>query len=391
MNIKKTHIILFLLLSVIGFSQANISEGMFVDTDGIIQMHEDAQLGIHTHLENNGTFNENLGFTGFYHDTDILTVFGTQRPIFNNVDVAVVNNLELYNSVGVTGDFRFLEGKVITPRDQIDISLDYINYGGHLGEDNPTHVDGYTSVIWQNEFIFPIGDEDKFRPMILPNQSSTAFFEGAYFRDDPEAIITENSLIGNSFERTEKIYFVENISEWEFWDLNGSLSTQVTLTWDNDSNINQITQDLDRLIVVGWSFENERWESLGNAYYEGNFNSGKITSVNFTPNNYEIITFGAVRNQSNNFYISPNNDEYNQTVVFDELEEYEQGSLKVFNRWGNIVFESADYQNDFDGTSNGRATILKDRKLPDGTYFYEFEFGNETFENLMQGWIYISR
>ena len=263
------------------------------------------------------------------------------------------------------------------------------------------HVDGYVSIDQYNEeFIFPIGDQDKFRPMII-SSADGGEFSGAYYYQNPDGLVETDDfesafsssefLLDEGFDVGEKIYFLSDISEWEFWDLNGVQNTQVTLTWDEDSNINIITDELNELVIVGWSIENERWESLGNVSYEGNFNSGKITSVGFTPNNYEIITFGSVRKRSNNFYISPNNDEYNQTVVFDELEEYEQGSLKIFNRWGNIVFESADYQNDFDGTSNGRATILKDRKLPDGTYFYEFEFGNETFENLMQGWIYISR
>ena len=38
---------------------------------------------------------------------------------------------------------------------------------------------------------------------------------------------------------------------------------------------------------------------------------------------------------------------------------YEKTDLTIFNRWGRIVYQSSDYQNDWDGGG-----------LSDGTYFY---------------------
>ena len=37
--------------------------------------------------------------------------------------------------------------------------------------------------------------------------------------------------------------------------------------------------------------------------------------------------------------------------------------MKIFNRWGEVVFETSDYNNDWGGTKNGEV-------LPDGVYFY---------------------
>jgi gliding motility-associated-like protein len=42
-------------------------------------------------------------------------------------------------------------------------------------------------------------------------------------------------------------------------------------------------------------------------------------------------------------------------------------SLEVFNRWGNKVYESTDYQNDWDGKGSGH---LLGQNLPSGTYYY---------------------
>jgi gliding motility-associated-like protein len=71
---------------------------------------------------------------------------------------------------------------------------------------------------------------------------------------------------------------------------------------------------------------------------------------------------------------SPNNDGIND---FFEIEN-PRGKilrLKVYNRWGNIVFESDDYQNEWRGQAN-RGIIIGDQ-LPDGTYFYLLEIAGE--------------
>ncbi|MCB0757951.1 MAG: choice-of-anchor L domain-containing protein [Flavobacteriales bacterium] len=57
--------------------------------------------------------------------------------------------------------------------------------------------------------------------------------------------------------------------------------------------------------------------------------------------------------------ISPNGDGHNDTWVINGLAK-SGSSVKVFNRWGNMVYETANYGNNWKGIG-----------LPDGTYFYE--------------------
>jgi gliding motility-associated-like protein len=60
-----------------------------------------------------------------------------------------------------------------------------------------------------------------------------------------------------------------------------------------------------------------------------------------------------------NFYLeapeafSPNNDGHNDVFYF-ENENIKTFNLKVFNRWGNIVFETDNINSGWDGTSNGK-------------------------------------
>jgi len=60
---------------------------------------------------------------------------------------------------------------------------------------------------------------------------------------------------------------------------------------------------------------------------------------------------------------SPNGDGFNDKFIVRGIEDFPQNSFVVFNRWGQTVFESNGYNNDWDGrSSNGE-------QLSDGTYF----------------------
>ncbi len=73
---------------------------------------------------------------------------------------------------------------------------------------------------------------------------------------------------------------------------------------------------------------------------------------------------------------SPGSDGKNDELVFTGLEYFAPAKLKVFNRYGTLVYTSEDYQNDWRGTS-----LDGDKPLPDGTYFYVLELSDKTRYN----------
>lgn len=79
---------------------------------------------------------------------------------------------------------------------------------------------------------------------------------------------------------------------------------------------------------------------------------------------------------------SPNGDGINDFFKINGLQKYPDHKLLVFNRWGNKVFEATDYQNNWEGTWNGK-------DLPDGTYFYYLELGDG--EESRSGFVQINR
>jgi gliding motility-associated-like protein len=67
--------------------------------------------------------------------------------------------------------------------------------------------------------------------------------------------------------------------------------------------------------------------------------------------------------------LSPNGDGLNDRFIINSLTDYPDHEIFIFNRWGNIVFRTKNYGNDWEGTFNGNP-------LPDGTYFYLIELNN---------------
>lgn len=70
---------------------------------------------------------------------------------------------------------------------------------------------------------------------------------------------------------------------------------------------------------------------------------------------------------------SPNDDHINDAFIIPEIEtENYTAKLMIWNRWGEIVLEEEDYQNDWTGDCRGKM-CMGDGPLPEGTYFYHVD------------------
>lgn len=369
-----------LLLFQIGFAQQAFHNF------GNVQIHDQGQIGFHIDLENDGTFNENLGLAGFYNEDNPLTISGTEIPRFYDMDVAVDNNLFLEISTEVSNGLNYIIGDVITPRNNPNISLDYLSNAFFVSEDDLRLTDGYASFTGNDAFSFPIGDDNKLRPLQTPFQSGNPKFSAAYFNEDPNF----PSTFTTSFDTNNSEGIINTINLEEFWDFNGTEETQVTLTWNSDSDINVLVDDLLNLRVVGWSIAENQWKDLGNVDFTGNVNTGNVTSTSFVPNDYEIITFGSLIGSDGIIVyngISPNGDGKNDVFVIEGVELF-KNTLKIYNRWGRTVYDVENYKNDWNGITNKKVLVGNSKKLPVGTYFYVLNLPEENKE--YAGWLYIN-
>jgi len=68
--------------------------------------------------------------------------------------------------------------------------------------------------------------------------------------------------------------------------------------------------------------------------------------------------------------VTPNQDPWNEYFVIKEIEGCGFViDLKIFNRWGALIYQSDNYQNNWNGMANSNS-VGASNKVPAGTYFY---------------------
>lgn len=84
---------------------------------------------------------------------------------------------------------------------------------------------------------------------------------------------------------------------------------------------------------------------------------------------------------------SPNGDGKNEHLVFVGLDNYLKSQLYVFTRSGQLVYQSEDYLNNWDGT-NVKSSVTNKELLPTGTYYYILKLGGTN--RSLKGFVYLS-
>jgi gliding motility-associated-like protein len=86
--------------------------------------------------------------------------------------------------------------------------------------------------------------------------------------------------------------------------------------------------------------------------------------------------------------ITPNADGVNDVWVIEGLNRYPQNTVQIFDKWGDLVYERSNYNNEWYGQGRGSAL------LPDGTYFYLVKLNARNRmggENVFKGTVLIKR
>ncbi|RKM85738.1 hypothetical protein D7030_03470 [Flavobacteriaceae bacterium AU392] len=74
--------------------------------------------------------------------------------------------------------------------------------------------------------------------------------------------------------------------------------------------------------------------------------------------------------------VTPNGDQYNQFFTITGLETCGfTMQVQIFNRWGSLIFQSNDYQNDWSGESSDNS-VGSSNRVPSGTYYYIINLQN---------------
>ena len=88
---------------------------------------------------------------------------------------------------------------------------------------------------------------------------------------------------------------------------------------------------------------------------------------------------------------SPNGDYDNDLWIIEGINQYAGNKVKVYNRWGNLVYEKDGYDNEmvvWTGQSEGKLTI-GGQEVTDGSYFYVIELGDSS--KPIRGYVVVKR
>ena len=146
----------------------------------------------------------------------------------------------------------------------------------------------------------------------------------------------------------------------------------ISVVMNNDSLYNEGVKDV--VVVVQGNHGQAEVDSSNNIIYTPEADFCGTDSITYQICSAAGCDMAVVRikvicngfNVYNGF--SPNNDGSNETLVIEGLENFPNNKIEIYNRWGNKVYFSKNYQNDWAGTWGNK-------KLPDGTYYYLIDDG----------------
>ncbi|MCB0495573.1 MAG: HYR domain-containing protein [Cyclobacteriaceae bacterium] len=81
---------------------------------------------------------------------------------------------------------------------------------------------------------------------------------------------------------------------------------------------------------------------------------------------------------------TPNNDNINDVWFIENIDNYPNNHVTIFDRWGGIVFNVSGYNNE-DIVWDGRSLNSGQNLAPAGTYFYKIDLGNG--QSIKQGFV----
>ena len=228
----------------------------------------------------------------------------------------------------------------------------------------------------------PIG-EHTLKYKVCPKGSTTGCQEGeAKVTVQPNLTLKELTLdkpINSALSETH----TDSVLNGSTLDGQPISPSDVTMEIVNNGGINDVTINADGQITIPKGAPSGtytiEYKVKSNAY--GVEKIGKVT-VTIT-NDADLEFYNA---------ISTDEGSQNNGFIIKNIDLYPNNNLKIFNRYGVLVYEKDGYTNTdpFKGISTGRATVNKDGKLPQGTYYYVLEYTDgQNQKQQKAGWLYI--
>jgi gliding motility-associated-like protein len=179
----------------------------------------------------------------------------------------------------------------------------------------------------------------------LPPSEYEILLEDYFFCDEQESFYIDEPAdfeVDAGDDQTIRLGETTNLSAFGAWFYRWSPATGISDTTSSNPDVNPV--ETTTYVVAGYSDDSLCVK-------------------------YDTVTVFVIDEQAvlPHKVLSPNGDNINDFWEIDNIWHYPNAQIKVFNRWGQVVFEAVNYQNDWDGSGpNGE-------RLPIGAYYYIIE------------------
>ncbi len=370
---RKLFLILFLCQSTfLVFAQGFYNKG------SIVSVSSQTIFTVPDSLVNTGTLinNGDLLISGAWINLGTYDA-GTGEINFNSDLVQTINhNDQSFGKLTIsgTGEKQFLAN--ITIESELDLQSGILksangakiilNQGAVVtGGSDQSHVVGAMEAKGAGDWIFPIGNGTKFLPVEITNVTDASANATLTLHE-----ITSGDVLTGEVE-------LGKLSTKRYWELilgAGNLNQSkiiLPLSGEND-----LTSNLDLLIVAGSNTANGPYASLGQSARTGDLTSGSVTSEQ-APSVSFLIAAALTGERGIEVFngVSVIQDGQNDWMKIRNIELYPSNNVSIFNRWGDKVFEMSPYDNN-QKAFRGESNINGNNKLPGGTYFYSIDLGD---------------
>ena len=211
-----------------------------------------------------------------------------------NLEISNPIGVQLYDNVEVTDTLQFVEGKLYTG---IDSLIFLSNDGVDIvlpATSNLSFVEG--PMEWTlgtiGSRVFPIGKNDRYRPLtLLSGRSSSRTWRAEYF--DTLAVVEPAVL---TMDPSDPIS-IKTVSIQEYWKVDSksmsSTTADVGLSWGENSAVSALPGDQSKLVVLAYNEGLDTWDSFGGDGHSGTATNGSFHSEIPMVFSERIITLGS--------------------------------------------------------------------------------------------------
>ena len=423
--IKLKHIIFFILIFYLSkiYSQTLYNNGnnIWLNNSAIMQINGDiinaygdinltknnettSELHITGNLINNSTINANgiisiiknwYNNASFESQSGIVLLAGTNQLISGSVSSTFYNLKASSDGLKTLEINQYINGKLDLYNSEFN-TQEYILEILNTSPDAIITTNGYVSsdqggflarmMQFDENYVFPVGSHtgtDRIRFVNIKQSTE----ENSRFL----VRFINHSADNDSYPTSSHDTLSDYINTYYYHQINrtdGNASVKLEIEFEEqDGNFNAISN---------WDTNNQLlWRTIVISYSNETTYSCMADSIDFDNYEYFALSTKAVIeepvipiepivpefNVYNSF--SPNGDNYNDTWVIDGIGSYPNCNIKIFNRNGNLIFNSDGYQTPWDGK-------YKNDNVPDATYYYIIDLYGDG-NNLIKGGVTIIR